>query len=353
MALILLLWKKELFLNPIDTQRAIDDFSISQYVLGDARQKTVSDETVYIAAAVAQNNGTSPTDINFEHPPLGKYLIGLGILIFRNPLWLNLLSYMTVIASIGIILKHWQMSNYLILTGMAMFSLSGSFVPQQFSNIMLDGFYICFYTVFLAILLTKKSSFQKNLLLGVFAGLLFSTKYSIPLGLVLVGLPLLVNFLTKKLSFLEILLIITASTSIYLLSYWAYFGSGKNLVDFAYFEWYRFNWWFGERTMPSWLILSSLFKGYYPAWFSENQNEIVKMTGWTILFPIQFLLATVGGVYLWFKQKNIDLLILVLISTIVFLAAGFGKSSDLKYLIVSMPIWSLIIIKLFQYIAKK
>lgn len=49
------------------------------------RPQIITDELVYAYAAGEYLNGTSPILIQSEQPPLGKYLIGLSILLFNNP----------------------------------------------------------------------------------------------------------------------------------------------------------------------------------------------------------------------------------------------------------------------------
>jgi len=42
------------------------------------------DEDVYIDCGEKYVNGIAPKDCNFEHPPLGKYIVGLAIAIGIN-----------------------------------------------------------------------------------------------------------------------------------------------------------------------------------------------------------------------------------------------------------------------------
>jgi predicted negative regulator of RcsB-dependent stress response len=51
----------------------------SQYVLGDKSNQKIDDGTLYTYAAEAYFKGEDPTTINFEHPPLGKYVFGLSL----------------------------------------------------------------------------------------------------------------------------------------------------------------------------------------------------------------------------------------------------------------------------------
>lgn len=349
----LILWKWTLYTTPTDVASATADFSVSQYILGDARQKTVSDEVVYIATADTYFKGADPTTLNFEHPPLGKYLLGLSLALFGNALWVNGLAFFATLVAIGITLKNWQLPVPFVFLGMALFSLSGAFVPHQFSNVMLDGLYIAWYTIFLALFFWPKENWVKYFWLGIITGCLVSTKYSIPLVALLVGVPLLLNFFRRKMTLIQLGLVGSLAAVVYLASYSMYFLAGHTLIDWLRFEWYRLHWWFGERTMPSWLIVDSLFRGSYPAWFQANPDERVVMGGWTPLYPLEFVLSLMSGMWLYLKNhRRHENGILLLVSVGIFVACGVGKSSDLKYLIIAMPAWYLLITQMVYYLGR-
>lgn len=61
-------------------------YSVSQYVLGEKAERGMSDNELYAYAGWHYIRGGDPIGVNFDHPPLGKYLLGLSIVLFNNPL---------------------------------------------------------------------------------------------------------------------------------------------------------------------------------------------------------------------------------------------------------------------------
>lgn len=58
---------------------------------GDIKDRVmVSDEEIYIASGYLYANGAKPTDYNFQHPPLIKYLFGMSSIYLSLPLLPNI-----------------------------------------------------------------------------------------------------------------------------------------------------------------------------------------------------------------------------------------------------------------------
>src|SRR5476651_258491 len=89
--LLVFVSSKEKYLSPTPWQKIDYEYSHSQYVFGDKDTVQASDETVYAYASQDYLHGNDPTQINFEHPPLGKYLFSLSEVIFHNIYIINLL----------------------------------------------------------------------------------------------------------------------------------------------------------------------------------------------------------------------------------------------------------------------
>ena len=71
--------------NYADEHKGKEDVEkVKRDILTSVRSKGVSDATLYTYVGNEYMKGSNPTLLNPEHPPLGKYLIGLSIKVFRN-----------------------------------------------------------------------------------------------------------------------------------------------------------------------------------------------------------------------------------------------------------------------------
>lgn len=89
----------------------------SQYVLGDKSLKKIDDGTLYIYAAEAYFKGDDPTTINFEHPPLGKYIFGLSLFLFNRVLVLNIGLFSIALALFATLLRQLKIFQLVCIFG--------------------------------------------------------------------------------------------------------------------------------------------------------------------------------------------------------------------------------------------
>ena len=77
--------KYALFLIPYDHAYMGGVYGRSQYVKGSSAEVGIGDDWLFaVAGYYLFFQGGDPTQIHFESPPLGEYLIGLSILFFKN-----------------------------------------------------------------------------------------------------------------------------------------------------------------------------------------------------------------------------------------------------------------------------
>lgn len=82
------------FLRKFDPVYMGNLYSQSQYVIGERSKGGIGDDGLYAFAGyyyLFQKGDIS--SVNFEHPPLGKYLIGLSILFFGNENIINIIYF--------------------------------------------------------------------------------------------------------------------------------------------------------------------------------------------------------------------------------------------------------------------
>ena len=114
------------FLQQTNFEYYANKYFKSQYVLGEiSPNKTedqtlgfekIDDSTLYIYAGFSYLNGQDPTTINFEHPPLTKYLLGWSLALFNNPVILNLPLFFLTLLCVFYLTKGLTNSDWLGIT---------------------------------------------------------------------------------------------------------------------------------------------------------------------------------------------------------------------------------------------
>ena len=318
----------------------------SQYVLGDQAINKIDDGTLYIYAAEAYFKGEDPTTINFEHPPLGKYVYGLSLWLFNRVLVINILLYMIVLFLFAQLLKVLQFSPVFILVAVAYLAL-GSSLGNHLRMALLDTQILIWSLSFFLALFMKKESWQKYLILGLLLGGLISTKYFFPIAFVYISLLVIWAWLHK--SVYKISLSLITSLVVYLGCYWQYFNHAHSIFEFVKFEWYRFRWWTGNRTIPKFIILQTIMFGKFPMWW-ETTKKFQTDGDWNISWPILFVTHLISLLKQKFSAQQIIILLYALGLLMIYL---FGSAVYGRYLLQLIPFWIIIIGWALNNVSKK
>lgn len=88
---ILFTFKREVFQyqwSPV----IIDQYLNSQDIEGEVKERVfIPDADIYLATGYLYSQGNSPTDFNFQHPPLIKYLFGFSTKVLGNPYYVQMI----------------------------------------------------------------------------------------------------------------------------------------------------------------------------------------------------------------------------------------------------------------------
>lgn len=321
---------------PYDAEKIGTAYSQSQYVLGDNAIEKIDDGTVYQYAAQAYVQGEDPTTINFEHPPLAKYLYGVSWLLTGSMLPLNIVFFAGVLLLTAQLFNQFSVPKWLQVLGLVYLAVFSS-LDHHLTQYLLDLQTLFWSLAFFVVLFLKTESWKKYAGVGVVLGAFIATKYFFPIAFLYLGL--LGIWALKKQSVLKAVLSVGIAGSIYLLSYAAYFISGHSPIDFIKFEWYRFKWWTGNRTIPKFIILDTLFTGSFPMWWSDAAQKM-KDGDWNISWPIIFVAHLIS---LFFQKYSLEKVIIVLFSTGLFAIFMFGSAVYGRYLLQLIPFWLLLI----------
>ena len=280
----------------MDIDSYAQKYSRSQYIHGDAAIETISDSELYVFAGYAYVNGEDPTQINFEHPPLGKYLFGLSYLLTGNSFLINIPLFFLILWMIYLLTGRILKSNLLRILVVVIFGTMQLFTAM-IANALLDiPFLLSLLSFFLTLSWSTNKKVGKYLLAGVFLGLIVSIKYPFPFIFIPTGILFMNAYLQKELKYALISLVVAGG--IYLGQYASYFAHNHSIIDWIEFEKYRFGWWTGDRTAPKFLIFETIFTGKHRAWWSPGTYSY--SPDWTPLIPLIFVLALIA--IKWIKR---------------------------------------------------
>lgn len=319
------------FFSPTDVVAAEKAYSTSQYVLGDLSLEKIDDATVYTYAAYRYAQGEDPTKINFEHPPFGKYVLGFSWSVFGNMTIVNFLLYVFCLILFWYLTKLVIKGYYFRILALA-FLCTISLLPYYVFQSMLDIQLLFFTLAFFSSLFLVKNQKLSTILSGVSLGAFSSVKYYFPVIFLFLIILFCVALSRKKIKFF--IATIAVAVIFYLLTYLRYFFINPNPIDFLKFEWYRFRWWVGDRSMPRFLILETIFFGKFKGWWGENVYEI--SPNWSIIWPVTLLGWIVN---LFSIKKNLAIISLTLFPFLLFLMYLFGAAANERYLIQLIPFW--------------
>lgn len=345
-----IIFNRKAYFDPYSHETFAQYYRNSQYVDSSNENLIVmGDNSLYAFAGAEYIKGVNPIDINFEHPPLGKYLIGLSILLFKNENVIMLIFGGLSLWLLFLIAKNLTQNTNLSLLTCLVFSGSALF-KAQLNLTMLDLFQLTgiLFSYYMYRLAQKSNAYYWLCGLGI--GLAASVKYGLPIFLFITLLILdqLVNR-RKKIRFL--LLGLSSSFLIFLLSYGQYFLQGGSLGGFLKFQ----NWllhWYIARVAPNFqaTILSTVLLGTYSFEQVAMGKIFIYNEFWNIIWPIIFFLFISLFIrYLIKKLKPKKLFLIYFWPIVYFLSLLKGNGSE-RYLLIILPFVYLgIIIYIFHY----
>ena len=186
------------------------------------------DDTLYAYAGWRYMQGVSPDQILFEHPPLGKYLIGLSIAVFGNQ---NMLGF--ILGACTLILLYLTAAELggrgVITLAPVLLALDRLFIT--FSHISFLDIYMLFFLTLSTYLFTKALKQTKLLIpFSIAYGLAVACKWTAAFLILPLALTLVIKRRWSTLTYLAAT--IPLSLAAYTATYLIYFTSGHTIQDF-------------------------------------------------------------------------------------------------------------------------
>lgn len=265
-----------------------DAYEDSQYTGG---KGLIPDQAVYRYAAGAYMQGASPLKINPETPPLGKYILALSVLLFKNTTQIIVFSAVLTLVILYALSKQLLKESYLALGVVFLFALEELFLNQLLVSPLLDIVQLPF--ILLSFYFFYKASVSNHIFYYVAAGLclgfVIGTKTMIT-GILIIITWLVYIFIKKNYTQLIKIFLISFPVSfvVLLLSYTRIFVDGNTIRYFFAVQKWIFFYQQSKLQFP-FSVWQLIFFNRWQTWWGDYR--ILQADDWSIMWPIITLLS--------------------------------------------------------------
>lgn len=311
----LFIWRqKESFLRVFDPISTGQLYSQSQYVIGELSEGGIGDDGLYsFAGYYYLFQGGDVSSVNFEHPPIGKYLIGVSILLFRNENSINLFYFAFLLFLTYFLGKELLHDRLLAMVSVFFLSLD-PLLRDNLIRSLLDLPFTLFFTAAVYFFLLGSRETKYLVWSNIFWGLAFTTRFFPFLAVILVYL-FLVLYKEKKavaFSFLKGMWIIGG---IYVIAHLSFFFYHPSLLEFfAHKKWMLH--WFANAV----ILRGNIMRNVYTGTYMDSIGHIRTNEHWTPVLPIMTTISLLP-----MKMTSLYGFILLYTGYTVFFTSGVQK----------------------------
>lgn len=326
-----------------------DRFEHSQWILP-LSKRIIGDDGLFSYIGYSLINGGSLAGFNAETPPLGKYLIGLSIVIFKNP------AYYAFFFGIGSLFLFYLISKKLLNTNLlALFAVLLLFVEplfiNQFWRAWVDIVQLFFILANLLLFLLSIYSKSRNALAflflsGVSLGLFTEIKPPILTPIILF---LESAFFIYKKRIKECFILVIGLFIGVMVCYSRFFLDGNSFLEFLKLKKYVIDFYLKSQVIVhKEAIWQTLFLGKFP---NIANGFLTSVSEWWIMWPPVSGIGILASLIFIFK-KNTTLIwkglsIFVLSTLVIYtLIPAYPR-----YLIIILPFFYLFFVKMITLFA--
>lgn len=291
------------------------------------KMEIIGDDGLYAYAGWKYIQGEDPTLLNAEMPPLGKYLIGMSILIFHNQNIFALFSGTLVLLTFFLLNLEVFNRKTIAFLPVALFSFEPIFYTQLRAP-FLDLLYLAF--LFLTFYFLLK---EKFILSVICLGLMMSTKASMGTFVTVVATVTIYFFYYKKYEFVKkFILLLPIALLTFILTYFRFFWLGNNIKEFLGVQKWVLNFYSTGAKANFGSVWEMLILGRWQTWWGST----VTVNEWQIMWPISFLLS-LFCFYLIIKERKFNKCALFLIWGFIYLLFLSTLPVFPRYLLLVVP----------------
>jgi len=291
------------------------------------KKTSLGDDGLYTYVGWKYIHGNDPTLLNAEIPPLGKYLIGLSIIVFSNQNVFALLSGIFVLIAYYFLNKIIFKDKLLAFIPLFIFSFDPLFYTQIRAP-FLDLLHLGFLLLTLIFFLKKRF-----LIAAIFLGCMISTKATASTFIIVVFTMLAYLLYVRDLRQVKnFLLSLPISLGVFLLTYAVYFFKGHSLIEFFGVQKWILNFYAGGAKGDPTSAFQILLIGNWPTWWGEIQ----RVQEWSILWSISLIACLYYFYKMVLRYKKHDTIIFAFWIIIYLLFLAFIPVWP-RYLLLILP----------------
>jgi hypothetical protein len=313
-------------------------FINSQYVNRDVKN-FIPDEVVYAYSGGAFILGANPLNIIPATPPLGKYIVGLSIIVFNNEHDIIIIFAVLTLILLYFLGKQVLSSTFLSLIPIYSYTSGALFKNQLVYTPLFDLMQLVFLLgIFLAFnkgLLLKKGYALYFFLCCLFLGCFISIKFFAS-GITVLAAWYIVLLLRKEKKKIIVLSFFTPLIPVVLLTTYArVFAYGYTLRKLIGAQKWIFIYHKGQIMKPFSIWALLLFNKWYVWW---GNTPVLSDSQWRILWPIITVasFATIGMYLMKFipRVKTAEILMSWSVCYLLFFSSG---QTTTRYFVILLP----------------
>jgi hypothetical protein len=315
----------------------------------------VPDEVVYAYAGGAFIQGAHPLLIIPDAPPLGKYLIGISVLLFQNEHTIMIIAAVLSLVLFYFLAKQILSSTLLALIPVFLYSSEALFKNQLVYTPLFDLMQLVFllgsFLAFNRGLFSKKRHTIFFALACALLGFFISTKFFVS-GITIIAAWYIVLFIRRdKKRLLSLTAVLPLVPVILLATYSRVFAFGYSLRDLIGAQKWIFIYHQGQLIKPFSIWPLLMLNQWYVWW---GDKPVLSDSQWTILWPI-ITLCSAATIILYIlkkipKKAEIEVLMIWAICYLLFFSIG---QITVRYFIILLPILYILTMFGISMIVKK
>ena len=278
-----------------------DRFEHSQWQLP-LSKRIIGDDGLFSFVGYKLTNGMDPSSINAETPPVGKYLLGYSIALFKNPVYISLfMGIGSLILFYLIATRILKNKTYALFTTLLLF-LDPLFF-SQFWHAWLDMPQLFFLLANILLLLSLTSKHGKiNTFLVLGSGLMLGFFSQTKPAVLLPGILLIeVLYLYKNRYLKQLIPYFIGVAAAVLVSYLKFFMLSNSLFDFVRLQKYILNFYTQSQLEVNHSTLTQiLLIGKFPDLVSSQLSNVEE---WSLLWPLLALTGIISSIYCLVNNK--------------------------------------------------
>ena len=310
----------------------------------------ISDGELYKFVGYRLVEGENPFYLNFEIPPLGKYLYGLAEKTIGNPYWVSISFYLASLVVFYFLLRDFFKEKYLSLIGLLLF-VTTPFVATQIRETMLDLPLMFFYLlhVFLFLRFLKEKTNRNKLVYLLLAGASLGLATGVKPGIYtpLVGLlgAVMIFLLQKKDKIKSVIFYTGSVIAGYVAAYFCYFIRHPNPIPWIRLHQKPLEFYLSpQNNIDYFNQWRSIFANTYQGWWQPGRFTTVG--DWTLVLPLG-VVAILLILFFSFKKKDYRWTYVSLVSLSFLLINTFVPFWS-RYLMPLIPLFVVSLVYLFR-----